>query len=442
MYELIEAFSELWSEKAKLSWDAVWPLLLDFCEAVAADESFWSSSEHESEFAGTKDWVVGAIARLIEHGCKSDDRAFGEDLMERAESVIGTLLVREKGERFEANSDAVSIAINSARGRCIEAIVNLSLRACRIAHKKTSDHADAWMRFEPIFDRELDRRKQGEYEFATLVANYLPNFLYMSKQWVLTNLHRIFDGEDHQSWLCAMQGDSYVATVYQEIYAHLSRYGHLARALNDTALSERVKKMLIQHICAAYLNGFELMENDKSMIAFVISRARAEELADVIWFFWTLRPEKKAVEQDVTSKLFTLWRRILDNIDLHSPVGQGIASNLCHWLAFVEEVNSDNRELIFSILPYSNIGFRTHDVIEFVARLSSAQPDEAARIWLAVLQDGQSDYPEEAVDDALRNIAKHASDGLRVAKSIADQYLRFGNERPGVQLRRLTQLNT
>ena len=42
-------------------------------------------------------------------------------------------------------------------------------------------HLDAWKQYKDIFDSELNKPNQGEYEFATLVANYLHNFMYLAK---------------------------------------------------------------------------------------------------------------------------------------------------------------------------------------------------------------------------------------------------------------------
>ena len=76
----------------------------------------------------------------------------------------------------------------------------------RLADKHGGVHIDVWKNLEPTYNAELARADIGEYEFATLVVNYLPNFLYMSKNWVLANLSKIFDQENYQRWLCAMNG--------------------------------------------------------------------------------------------------------------------------------------------------------------------------------------------------------------------------------------------
>ena len=198
IYEIIEAYRDLWSEEAQLPWDEIWQKLLGFCSKLYFARTILGTRECEAErfFCCQRYWIVSGIGRLIEAGTKSDDHAFNEEYLKEAEEILSCLLNREEGDEFKDDSDAVSISINSPRGHCLEALINLTLRSCRIADKNNNkDHSEVWLHFQHYYDSELDRAdsENPEYEFATLVTNYLPNFLYMSKEWVLDNLNRIFE---------------------------------------------------------------------------------------------------------------------------------------------------------------------------------------------------------------------------------------------------------
>src|SRR5690606_6034639 len=97
------------------------------------------------------------------------------------------------------------------------------LRTCRLSDKTKKNHHKAWLRFRPIFDKELKlpETETPQYEFTTLVTNYLPNFIYMSEEWVLENLSNMFKQDNYLKWLCAVQGYSYVNIVYPKVYKHL-----------------------------------------------------------------------------------------------------------------------------------------------------------------------------------------------------------------------------
>ena len=305
--EIIEAYSDLWAEESRLPWDDVWEKLLEFCSGIIVQDRFWdpkNAKERES-FVANRYWIVSSIGRLIEAGTKSDDYAFNDRLIPKAEKIIAYLLNRETGSSYKIESDAVFVSINSPRGHCLEALINLSLRSCRIADQNNEDHSDIWLHFQHYYDSELDRGEANnpEYEFATLVTNYLPNFLYMSKQWVLENLHRIFNKTCYLKWLCAMQGYSYVNTVYQEIYEYLKYHGDFLKVLNDHNIRDRTQERMIQNIVIAYINNYESINDEQSLIGELIRRKNHVEIGHLIWFIWTQRSKKNF---NILNKIFEI----------------------------------------------------------------------------------------------------------------------------------------
>jgi hypothetical protein len=433
VYVLLEAFNELWSEKKELPWAGIWQELLNFCQLVIENEEFWSPANmgQRPQFVANRFWVVGAIGRLIESGTKSDDHAFSPELLPQARELLLALLEKEQGQEFKPDSDAVSIAINSPRGRCLEALVNLALRSCRLADKEAGGHDAVWASLEPIFDLELLKPDEDEYEFITLLVNYLPNFLYMSREWVLANLALIFDFTNYQKWLCAMQAYAYVNKVYQEVYRYLKDNEHFLRALDDENLKERVSEKIIQGIVVAYISDFEDLEENSSLIRQLIVRAKADELSRLIWFIWTLRDKDKSKLHD---KVMDLWPELLRVVDTSTREGRKLASRLTTWSVFVSEVDDTSRELILQVAAYAEEDYNSHELLETMARISAGQPYEAAAIWEAILQRSAPDYPEWAIREAFSNLVRAGDEGRRTAFSIADQYIKRGNEKPRLYL--------
>lgn len=434
IHEFIRAYGELWVEKAHLPWDEIWQYLLAFCQDVIKREVFWfpGNVQQGKAFVANRHWIVGEIGRLIENGTRSDEHAFSEKYLAQAEAILLILLEKEKGEEFKPDSDAVSIAINSPRGRCIEALINLTLRSCRLA----GNHVETWTHFQSIYDAELARADVGEYEFATLVANYLPNFLYMSKEWVLANLENIFDQDNYQKWLCAMDGYAYVGTVHEGIYTHLKDRGHFIRALDDEHIKKRVHEKIIQNIAVAYIHNFEDLELESSLVHQLLVRRRPEELGQLIWFIWS---QRKDAGENIRSKVFELWPRLLKVIDTSTREGRQLASKLCDWTVFVDVVDEKNKELILAIAPFAGEEYNSHELIESIAKISVRQPSEAYEIWLRFLEGTSSDFPEEGIRAALANLVRVGPEGLRMAKNIVSTYLKEGNERPNQWLREITE---
>jgi hypothetical protein len=434
IYEVIEAFRELWAEKSQLPWDEVWINLLEFCEAIISRDGFWSAEEKDKGgvFLANQRWIVGSIARLIESGTKSDDHAFNGSYLNQAEAIIVTLLNNEVGAEFSESSDAVSIAINSSRGQCIEALINLTLRSCRIADKKINkDHSEVWGKFQKYFEDELSRSgvDNSDYEFITLVTNYLPNFLYMSKEWVTENLSKIFDQEHYLKWLCAIQGYSYVSAVYPEIYSHLKDSGDYFIALDDENLEERIKERCIQDIAIARIRIPE-----DNLIKELLIRNKHSEISHLIWFLWTLREDNNNNLKDL---IFELWPEISKKIDFSSSEGRKLASNLSQWSVFVEEIDSNNIELLLMVASYADVTYHSSIMLESIAKLSKNQPYKAQQVWMKMLEGSASDYPEEAIREAFTNILALKAEGLRMVKDIESEYLKRGNDRPTQWLREI-----
>jgi hypothetical protein len=436
VHPLIEAYRELWSEKRELPWTDVWPWLLDFCLEIVKRDKFWSeeNAKERSHFVANRNWIVSAIGQLIEDGTKFDDHAFGKDLLPKAQQLLLVLLDRQEGNEFKNDSDAVFIAINSPRGRCIEGLVNLTLRSCRLAHKESDNHIQAWNQYEGIYEAELKRSQRGEYEFATLVARYLSNFLYMSREWVRSHLSDIFDQSDYQKWLCAMQGYAYVNAVYEEVYKHLRAGGHFLKALDDGNLKKHVNEIIVQNIAVAYISGFEDIHQSDSLMSILIERKKLDELSKLIWFIWTLR---KKDDVNLKEKVYELWPRLLEIVDVSTKDGRILASNLCHWAAFVDQIDAIVENWLLKIAPYADENHNASDLLQSLAEISDSQPIEAQKIWIKMLDAYSYDYPEDAIRQIFKNLIALGADGERKAKEVVDAYIRHEIERPRIWLAKI-----
>ena len=441
VYEIIEAYRDLWTEKRQLPWDDIWVYLLGFCSAVINQDRFWDleNAKRRVHFIANRYWIVSGIGRLLEAGTKSDDHAFSEDYLKEAEAIIVYLLQKEEGNEYNISSDAVSVSINSPRGHCLEALINLTLRSCRLSDKRNNkDHSEAWAHFQPLYEAELARAdmQNPEYEFATLVMNYLPNFLYMSRDWVSVNLSRIFDQRHYLKWLCAIQGYTYVNTVYREIYQYLKEHGDFIKALDDENVKDQVEDKMIQNIAVGYISGFEKYSDKNSLIGVIVTRKDYEELNHLISFFWTLQ---KKGDEKLRTKVYELWPRILQAVDVSKKEGRRLASQLCLWSIFVDRIDDERRNLLLAIAPYADEAHNSYQLLKIIADMSQTQPFDVYLIWMKMLEGASPDYPEEAVRQILTNLVKKGSEGLRKAKDVVSEYLKSGNERPATWLREITK---
>ncbi len=428
IYPIIGTYRELWNEKKELSWSDIWPRILEFCALVIKKYGFWSetAAKGRREVIANSGWVVSDIAHLIEDGVKIDEHAFDPVLIPIARDLLLTMLNEQKSEEFGHDRDAISTTINSPRGRCLEALINLTLRECRLADQNNNrDHSKVWIEYAPIFEAEIDR--VPSYEIATLMAMYLPNFLYISREWTLSHLDTIFDQSNYQRWLCAMQGYAYVTTMYREIYTHLKMKGDFHKALDDENLKGRLEDRIIQYIAVAYINDDDKIEETDSMMLKLLERKDTNELKAIIWFIWTLRKE---LNRKKKIKVFELWPKLLDTLDLETKEGKIIASQLCRWSVFVNTIDDNTRDLLLRIAPYAQEDHNTTELLNSLSRISDKQPLEAQKLWHEMMSVPSYDYPDDAIKNILKNLVALGPQGKRKAREITSVYLEYGSDRP------------
>jgi len=81
----------------------------------------------------------------------------------------------------------------------------------------TGSHAKAWNDVRPLFEMELAKCKNSNFEFSTSCGEYLAQLDYMDSNWTKKNIFRIFPEEFPSNSLCALEGlafASFTRSVY------------------------------------------------------------------------------------------------------------------------------------------------------------------------------------------------------------------------------------
>ena len=181
---------------------------------------------------------------------------------------------------------------------------------------------------------------------------------------------------------------------------------------------------IVQNIAIAYVNDFELLDDETSLIHHLLIRREHSELDHLIWFLWTLRKDRN---EKTERKIFELWPRMIQTIDIKTREGRRLASKLCYWMVFVDKVNDTNKPLILAVIPYAD---DSSESLESIARISAHQPFEAYEIWRRMLGSARPTYPREAIRTTLGNLIAQGAAGVRKAKEIVSLYLEGGDEDP------------
>lgn len=438
--EIFSSYSKLWSGKKRRTWSNLWPKLVGFSHTLFQKNAFWQSPDNNESgpFIGDKHWVVSSYCRLVESGCEKDERAFDLSLSETVKDTLELILHRQSGSVFKNDSDAVSVAINSPRGRCLESYFKLALYQSRDVVKDSEDFQNIWLTYESVFTEELNRpATENEYEFITLVSMYIRNFFYLSNSWTSENLEKIFGEVNSLQWLCAIQAYSYVGFLIPEIHHIFKANNYYVSLLDEPNLSDTVKDRYIEYICVAHIQKIENIADDASLLELLLNRKNEGELSKVIWFLWSIRGQ----DNDVTKELvFNLWPKLVELIAQQTSEKRPLASKLALWAEYIKDLDEQSKPWLREVAPFVNDDHNGISFMKELARLSdTATVVDVVDIWKATLVKPFYMYDLTPLEHLFNNLIAQGYEGKFAAKEIADVYIKNCDEAVVKLYRRITE---
>ena len=398
-HALLWGFSEAWRAKKDFAWRAV----LDFMQRIIEADDFWTR-DYGKNCSNYRNWIISQIADLIEQGTQNDSHAFERKLLAQAERILLVLAEKTKSDLSEM-TDLVTSVLNSSKGKIFSAMVEYSLRSARMA-KSTKN--ERWI--EPIkddFDKRLDRDIEPSLEYSVTLGKYLASLSSLDKKWVADNINRLFPKNDDKHWRAGFTGYLFYASgIYRDIYFLLRRKGHYAKALWSNFVDHGITERLVQHVCVGYLEGWEKLDDDKSLMFQLIKRKNVAQLLAMVSFFWMQRDKlDDRMKAKVKVKVKPLWGKLFEIVSRNerNPEYQKIASDLSRWLSLVDGIDLPTLEWLKLSARYAQTHFATPSLIEYLLKHASTKPAEVGEIYLEMLKsDCYPDYKKEDIQDLIR----------------------------------------
>lgn len=410
---VLSAYEEL-CKTQQIAWKAV----LNLCTLLVAPGQVWNRADEEKSdgLVPKKSWVTTEIADLIRAGLSEENHQIPSDQMSVVEQVLISLIENEPSKATGNSTDAVRETINTARGRAIECLFIYSLHCARKEHKEKGDHREFWNHIQPIYDSELNKTKDGNYEFTVLAARWLPSLSYLNKDWVKKNINRIFSITSESHWAFAIQGYGYVNAVYKEIYSLLKEHGHLRRVVDTVFEHDRIRNKYLQHIIVAYLHGDESLD-DGSLFRYVLDKWNSEDIHHVVWFLWTQREE---VELKVRNRILAIWIWLSNKIKGREEENKGVLADLGQLAVYLEKVGEQEKVLLMQCAPYVALKHNANFFVEYLDSLADQNPKGIAEVFIRLTERFLPDYPVEAIQSL---VTKFFQAGLvQDANAICDRY--------------------
>lgn len=397
---LLRGLKERWADdKRDINWEA----------AIKALSVIVSKPEFKYELNNLNNegsepsvhWVICDIADLLKSATNSE-RHLPAELYNSFLEILRKILAFQAPSPAELSNDAVTHAINSTRGRILEAFIHLALAIRREEVASGSAHSNSWINFEAIFDSELSSSEQGmNADFAALAGLYCVNLHYLNPQWTESNFHRLFSASNEVAWRCSAQGFAYQSHLYDWLFKKLVEGGHLRKMIYSEGLPDQVSVKALQFLGLAYLQGMESLET--GLFSELIVELKIKELKQLCWFFWTLRGGEPSAR---SPKIIAFWLRVVEQMRLNNTRSPELKSALSQLVAFVQELNQELVDALVEVAPNAQVEHHGYLLIEHLARLASRYPTEVATVYKAALDGFLPDFDREEIIDCVIRLAE------------------------------------
>ncbi|WP_271010127.1 hypothetical protein [Paucibacter sp. B51] len=418
---LLRGLKERWTDDKR---DIPWEEAVALMEAIVGNSSFSSELKKDpgEEWEPTVRWVVTDIADLLKSGAKRE-QPMPHALLPRCLETLNQALAILLPERRVEVDDAVSHAINSPRGRVLEAFIHVAL-AMRRQEVDNEAKEECWAQVGPVLDAELATSTSGENpDFAALAGMYCVNFHYLNAEWTEANIDRIFSLTDESSWRCAAHGFSYQSFLHDWLYRRLVAAGHLKRMIATVGLPSQVSKRAVEFVGVAYLKELERLE-DGGLLSSLVEALDQTALIHLSWYFWTLKPREGHDARRHGPKVLEFWRQVEARIRRDGGDFSKLRSSLSLLAVFLNDLNSPMVEVWESAAPYTQRHHHGYVLLGEMARLVGQYPTEVARVFRAALTSFLPDYRREDVIRCVTGLAKtgHFDEAERICNLYSERH--------------------
>ena len=382
-----------------------WAALLEFIHQILSSEQV--RDEQNETSLNYRDWVLSVVADLVTDGTKNDKYAFDVQLLPLAEKILLILveqvesedpIITTKGDTHTV--DLLLTFLNSGKGKAFTAMINYALR---FARTNNIEQGSRWpLSIKKDFTNRLDRSIEPSIGFSFALGAYLPNLLYLDKEWVISNIDNIFPQQDENYWQVAFSGYLFYSNIHEELYYLLKAHEHYQKGLNTDFTNMEVQERLVSHICTGWIEDGEVLNDKTSLIHQLLNGDNPNHLSHLVHFFWRQRdnlPEK------MKAKVRPTWRALHESLSQKDDLEKygEVLSRLSGWVALVDKIDAE----VLQWLKMSTQHIRgLTDSSFFVEELlphATKTPAEVGDIYLGMLKNKiYPDYKQEHIQQIVR----------------------------------------
>jgi hypothetical protein len=317
---------------------------------------------------------------------------------------------------LNTNLDAATRSLNSIRGQAMHALIFYGLYCER--KRKGEQGEDTPPELVPLvkdaLEEKLDKSKDSSLAVHSVIGWYVPQLIYLDKEWTKENLSKIFPLSEEavlQYWLAAWSAYVRFSDVFTNVFPELIRHYQFAVNLlsfeNKADSFERIDENLATHILKAYLFDLIQIDSDDGLLTSYHEKASDEIRSHgVFWLSQVLETQKPVVNDKTWTKIWDLWQWRLE-VALDSEDKAEFTKEISDYLRLVKNVPFDLNEL-FDTLQHTlefmhRQGFEIGLLIDYLGNQCEQYPDLAVDLLHQVLLQSKDFY---LLPDTKEDIAK------------------------------------
>lgn len=416
LQRLLWGLHEAWASGRHLSWKPI----LDACDQIVHWREEWADEARRR------------VADLLTTALRKPDHYLPKKYMREARDLL-LELVNDPDPRpdFEekwlsTNPDPVSLAINSVRGKALEALLDYAKR-----------HKDLWRTEERTYRRYAPSRYDFDHQvrkalddrlvldesraIRSVFGERLLLLYWLDKDWTRERLPQLFPARPGARELWQATWDAYVSfsKVSREVFELLRP--QYRRALKELGARSRMGQepsrsaySLAQHLMIAYWVGLEGLDHRPGLLGLFYDQAPNQIRSQAVWMLWRLLAEQKPdADSEEWHRAKTLWHRRAHAAH-RADEPQNFADELLgflRWLDSVPEGLASLYSLIEAAIPHYELARGPgRSLPEFLERESSKHPALACQLLLQVIDRAGDEISALVRPDEIRTILQQAID--------------------------------
>lgn len=392
-YGIVNGFKRHWdagTDIERIDWDQAWEGLFTFFEALVTAHDFWEERVPTDQgpmflLTPNKNWIITVIVDFLGAATRDDAKAYPVPLLARGWALL-KILLEYAGLADAIAADPMSQALNTQKGRVLNAIYLHALRVCRVTDGEKRGHEHAWSEMMPVFDAEISCCGEGNYEFFTLTGYFAASFEYLAPDWFITHIAEIFPSTPHRrtNLLCALDGLAY-AQKTRWLYRQLAENDVVDLALRSNSIPWNAQQYMLDILALAYLWGDEGLDSHRLKYLFDVSRVNY--LKEIARFFWSLRGQRLTESQ--VGRIIEFWNYSVNWASVQEASQSELLSSLGPLTCYLKDIGEQEQRLLIAVAPFVASG-KTRDFlgylfIEELDRLATSNPREIEQVLGTVL---------------------------------------------------------